>query len=155
MAISLTNISSLGLDDRQTDGSFGGFQGSSDKLWRSNSSSHIVHVHVIMILDYFLPSRIVYYASRVPFANNSYDRQFQWCFQKHLYSRYSAGIFSQLFLVFLYGKLIVSSFNFRFQDANYASATRQKVLAKIKACEQLQKFCEHKQVCLASGDTVL
>ena len=39
---------------------------------------------------------------------------------------------------------VVSSVSFCFQDANYAYATRQGT--KIQACEQLQKFCLHKQV---------
>ena len=39
----------------------------------------------------------------------------------------------------------VSSVSFCFQDANYAYATRQGILTKIRACEHLQKFCEHKQ----------
>ena len=55
---------------------------------------------------------------------------------------------------------IVSSVSFCFQDANYAYATRQGILTKIRACEQLQasthlifaaiwakaKFCEHFQI---------
>ena len=42
---------------------------------------------------------------------------------------------------------IVSSVSFCCQDANnyYAYATRQGILMKIGACEQLQKFCEHEQ----------
>ena len=32
-----------------------------------------------------------------------------------------------------------------FQDANYAYVTRQGILMKIRACEHLQKFCEHEQ----------
>ena len=36
--------------------------------------------------------------------------------------------------------------SFCFQDANYAYATRQGILTKIRACEQLKKFCEHEQV---------
>ena len=40
---------------------------------------------------------------------------------------------------------IVSSVSFCFQDANYAYATRQGILTKIWACEQLQKFGAHKQ----------
>ena len=39
----------------------------------------------------------------------------------------------------------VSSVSFCFQDANYAYATRQRILSKIWACEHLQKFCEHEQ----------
>ena len=40
---------------------------------------------------------------------------------------------------------IVSSGSFCFQDANYAYATRQGILTKIRACEHLQNFCEHEQ----------
>ena len=36
--------------------------------------------------------------------------------------------------------------SFCFQDANYDYATRQGILTKIRACEQLKKFCEHEQV---------
>ena len=32
-----------------------------------------------------------------------------------------------------------------FQDANYAYATLQGILTKIRVCEHLQKFCEHEQ----------
>ena len=35
---------------------------------------------------------------------------------------------------------IVSSFSFCFRDANYAYATRQGILTKIRACEHLQNF---------------
>ena len=35
---------------------------------------------------------------------------------------------------------------FYFQEANHAYATRQGILTKIQACEQLQKLCEHEQV---------
>ena len=34
---------------------------------------------------------------------------------------------------------------FLFPSTNYAYATRQGILTKIRACEQLQKFCEHEQ----------
>ena len=40
---------------------------------------------------------------------------------------------------------IVSSVSFCFQDANYACATEQGTLTKIRACEHLQNFCEHEQ----------
>ena len=40
---------------------------------------------------------------------------------------------------------IASSVSFCFQDANYAYATRQGILTKIRACKQVQKFCEHEQ----------
>ena len=36
--------------------------------------------------------------------------------------------------------------SFCIQDANYAYATQQGILTKIRAYEHLQKFCEHKQV---------
>ena len=38
-----------------------------------------------------------------------------------------------------------SSVSFCFQGANYAYATRQGILTKIRACEHLQKFCDHEQ----------
>ena len=34
---------------------------------------------------------------------------------------------------------------FCFQDANYAYATRQGILTKIRACDYLQNFCGHEQ----------
>ena len=40
---------------------------------------------------------------------------------------------------------IFSSVSFCFQDANYAYATRQGILTKIRAREHLQKFCEREQ----------
>ena len=40
---------------------------------------------------------------------------------------------------------IVSSVSFYFQDANYAYATQQGPLMKIRACEHLQNFCEYEQ----------
>ena len=40
---------------------------------------------------------------------------------------------------------IVSSVSFRFREANYAYATRQGSLTKIRACGHLQKFREHEQ----------
>ena len=40
---------------------------------------------------------------------------------------------------------IVSSVSFCFQGANYAHSKWQGILTKIRACEQLQKFCEHEQ----------
>ena len=55
-----------------------------------------------------------------------------------------ARMFLQCFPVQHSGN-IVSSVSFCFQDANYAYATRQGILTKIRACEQLQKFCEHEQ----------
>ena len=35
--------------------------------------------------------------------------------------------------------------NIASRDANYAYATQQGILTKIRASEQLQKFCEHEQ----------
>ena len=46
-----------------------------------------------------------------------------------------------MFASFPYGETI----SFYFRDANYAYATRQGVLTKIRACEHLEKFCEHEQ----------
>ena len=34
---------------------------------------------------------------------------------------------------------------FCFEDLNYAYATQQGILMKIRACEHWQKFCEHEQ----------
>ena len=48
-----------------------------------------------------------------------------------------------MFPSFPYGN--VSSVSFCFQDVNYAYATRQRKKPKIRACEHLQKFCEHEQ----------
>ena len=55
--------------------------------------------------------------------------------------------FSQCFPISKTGSFcIVSSVSFCFQDANYAYATRQGILTKIRACKHLQNFCEHDQV---------
>ena len=40
---------------------------------------------------------------------------------------------------------VISGVSFCFQDANYACATQQGTLTKIRACEHLQNFCEHEQ----------
>ena len=40
-------------------------------------------------------------------------------------------------------EIIVSSVSFQY--ANYAYATQQGILTKIRACEHLQKVCEHEQ----------
>ena len=40
---------------------------------------------------------------------------------------------------------IISSVPFLFQDADYIYATPQGILTKIRACEHMQKFCEHEQ----------
>ena len=53
-------------------------------------------------------------------------------------------MFPQCFSVSHTGKS-VSRVTFCFQDANYAYATRQGILTKIRACEHLQKVCEHEQ----------
>ena len=53
-------------------------------------------------------------------------------------------MFQQSFPVSHAGK-IVSSVSFCFQDANCAYATRQGILTKIRAREQLQNFGEHEQ----------
>ena len=51
-------------------------------------------------------------------------------------------MFPQYFAVSHTGN-IVSSDWFLLQDADYTCATRQGILTKIRACEHLQKFCEH------------
>ena len=40
---------------------------------------------------------------------------------------------------------LVSTVSSCFQNENYAYATRQGILMKIRACERLQKFCKHEQ----------
>ena len=57
---------------------------------------------------------------------------------------HGARMFLQCFPVSHTGN-IVSSVSFCIQDANYACATRQGILTKIRACEHLQKFCEHEK----------
>ena len=57
---------------------------------------------------------------------------------------HGARMHPQCFPVSLAGN-IVSNVNFCFQDENYAYATRQGILTKIRAFEQLQKLCEHEQ----------
>ena len=47
---------------------------------------------------------------------------------------------------FCHTENIVSSIKFCFQDADYASATRQTILTRIRTGEQLEKLCEHEQV---------
>ena len=64
-------------------------------------------------------------------------RQNQWS----IFSEYcSSHIFPQWFKVFRTGNIVSSV-----QDANYGYATCQGILTKIRACEQLQKSCEHEQ----------
>jgi len=67
------------------------------------------------------------------------------------------SIFPETFIVFIehacfpnvsqfcHTGTIVSSISFCFQGANYASVIQQRILTIIRACEQLQKFCEHEQ----------
>ena len=55
------------------------------------------------------------------------------------------GHVSPVFPSFRYGKHCFQCQRFCFQDANYAHATRQGILTKIRACEHLQKFCEYEQ----------
>ena len=57
---------------------------------------------------------------------------------------HGARMFPQCFPVSHTGN-IVSSVSFCLQDANYAYATRQGILKKIRACEHLQKFCQQEQ----------
>ena len=57
---------------------------------------------------------------------------------------HGARMFPQCFQVSHKGN-IVSSVSFCFHHANYAYATQQGILTKIRACEHLQKFCEHVQ----------
>ena len=57
---------------------------------------------------------------------------------------HGAWMFPQCFPVSHTGN-IVSMVSFCFQHANYAYATRQGSLTKIRACEHLQKFCELEQ----------
>ena len=65
--------------------------------------------------------------------------------RKHFFRNiHGARMFPQCFPLFPTGN-IVSSFCFCFQDANSAYATRQGILRKNQACEQLQKNCEHDQ----------
>ena len=56
---------------------------------------------------------------------------------------HGAGMFPQCFPV--HTGNIVSMASFCFQHANYAYATRPGILTKIRACGNLQKFCEHEQ----------
>ena len=69
-------------------------------------------------------------------------------FDKHQFKR--GSIFPERFMVRACFPVsntgnIVSSVCFCFQDANYAYATRQGNLTKIRACEHLQNFCEHEK----------
>ena len=62
-------------------------------------------------------------------------------FQKHSWRAHVSPVFPS----FRYGKHCFQCQRFCFQDANYAYATRQGILTKIRACEHLRKFCEHEQ----------
>ena len=75
-----------------------------------------------------------------PVSFNKRQQNEEAFFQKHSWRAHV----SQCFPVSNTGN-IVSSVSFCFQDANYAYATRQGILTKIRACEHLQKFCEHEQ----------
>ena len=55
-----------------------------------------------------------------------------------------ARMFPQCFPVPQAGN-IAFSVNSYFQDTNYAYAKLQRILTEIRACEQLQKFCEHEK----------
>ena len=57
---------------------------------------------------------------------------------------HGARMFSQCFPV-SHTQSIFSIVSFCFQNANYAYAIRQGILTRIRACKQLQKFCEHEQ----------
>ena len=56
-----------------------------------------------------------------------------------------ACMFPQCFRQVSHKRNIVSCVSFCFQDANYAYATRQGILTKIRACKHLQKFCKYEQ----------
>ena len=62
-------------------------------------------------------------------------------FQKHSLGAHVCPVFRS----FPYGKHCFQCQCFCFQVANYAYATRQGILTKIRACEHLQKFWEHEQ----------
>ena len=65
--------------------------------------------------------------------------------RKHYFRNiHGAHLFPQCLPVSHAGN-IVSSVRFCFQDSNYAYATQQGILTKIRACEHLQKFCDHEQ----------
>ena len=62
-------------------------------------------------------------------------------FQKHSWRAHVSPVFPS----FPYGRHCFQCQRFCFQDANYAYATRQGILTKIRACEHLQNFGEHEQ----------
>ena len=65
--------------------------------------------------------------------------------RKHFPRNIHGAHVSPVFPSFRYGKHCFQCQRFCFQDANYAYATRQGILTKIRACEHLQKICEHEQ----------
>ena len=62
-------------------------------------------------------------------------------FQKHSWRAHVSSNFPS----FPCGKHCFQWISFCFQDANYGYATRQGIWTKIRASEQLEKFCEHEQ----------
>ena len=72
-------------------------------------------------------------------------------FQKHSWRAHVSVVFPS----FPHGKHCFSSVSFCFQDANCAYASRQGILTKIRACEHLQKFCEHEQASNLSKGQIL
>ena len=75
-----------------------------------------------------------------PVSLNKRQQSEEALFQKH--SR--RAHVSPMFPSFLCGKHY-SRVCSCFQDTNYAYATQQGILTKVRACEQLQKFSEHEQ----------
>ena len=66
--------------------------------------------------------------------------------RKHFFQKHSwHAHVSPMFRSFLYGKHCFQCPLFVSLDADYTYATRQGILTKIRACEHLQKFCEHDQ----------
>ena len=68
-----------------------------------------------------------------PVSFNKRQQNGETFFQKHSWRAYVSQ-FS-----------IREKISFYFRDTNYAYATRQVILTKIRACEHLQKFFEHEQ----------
>ena len=66
--------------------------------------------------------------------------------RKHFFQKQSwhAACFPNVSTVSHTGN-IASSVRFLFQDVDYTYATRRGILTKIRACQHLQKFCEHEQ----------
>ena len=76
----------------------------------------------------------------MPISFNKRQQNEEAFFQKHSWRVHVSLKFSS----FPYGKQCFQC-QFSFQDSNYAYATLQGILTKIRACEHLQKFCEHEQ----------